>query len=100
VFGEGVLHLARPFLLAGVSAVVATLWDVDDAGASTTLIEFPRRLSAGATRRAHFGKRNTRDAPFREFVRPRSAFLGTVRSNRSRDNRCTYPCCPEQEARQ
>jgi CHAT domain-containing protein len=45
---EGALQLARPFLRAGVPAVVATLWNVDDADASRWAELFYRQLAAGA----------------------------------------------------
>jgi CHAT domain-containing protein len=38
--GEGVLSLARPFLIAGAPAVVATLWDIDDAASAVFLSHF------------------------------------------------------------
>jgi CHAT domain-containing protein len=47
LFGEGVLSLARPFLLAGVPSVVATLWDVDDRSTAKLLDQFHRRLGDG-----------------------------------------------------
>jgi CHAT domain-containing protein len=42
--GEGVFNLARPFLAAGVPAVVASLWDVDDRASRTLLVAFHRAL--------------------------------------------------------
>ncbi|HVR08505.1 MAG TPA: CHAT domain-containing protein, partial [Thermoanaerobaculia bacterium] len=42
---EGVESLARPFLAAGVPAVVASLWDVDDAAASAFIRRFYRHLA-------------------------------------------------------
>lgn len=47
--GEGVMSLARPFLVAGVPQVVASLWDVDDAVTRRVLTAFHRRLGAGET---------------------------------------------------
>jgi CHAT domain-containing protein len=35
-----VLSLARPFLIAGAPAVVATLWDIDDAASAAFLTSF------------------------------------------------------------
>jgi CHAT domain-containing protein len=42
--GEGVLSLARPFLAAGVPAVVASLWDVNDRASHRLLVAFHRAL--------------------------------------------------------
>jgi CHAT domain-containing protein/tetratricopeptide (TPR) repeat protein len=47
--GEGVFSLARPFLEAGASTVVATLWDIPDRSAALLFQEFHRRLTAGQT---------------------------------------------------
>jgi len=44
---EGPLSMARPFIAAGVPAVVATLWDVQDAASRTLLRAFHRRVAAG-----------------------------------------------------
>lgn len=44
---EGATSLARSFLAAGVPAVVASLWDVDDLAASRLLVKFHRRIRAG-----------------------------------------------------
>jgi len=45
--GEGVLSLARPFLVAGVASVVATLWPIDDQAATPFLVAFHRHLARG-----------------------------------------------------
>lgn len=45
--GEGVLSLARPFLAAGVPAVIASLWQVDDAAAEELMRLFYQRLRGG-----------------------------------------------------
>jgi CHAT domain-containing protein len=45
--GEGVLSLARPFLIAGAPSVVATLWDIDDAAAALFLGHFHQRYVTG-----------------------------------------------------
>ncbi len=42
-----VASLATSFLAAGAPAVVASLWDVEDAAAATLFEEFHRRLAAG-----------------------------------------------------
>ncbi|HVT19710.1 MAG TPA: CHAT domain-containing protein [Thermoanaerobaculia bacterium] len=44
---EGALSPARVVLGAGIPAVVATLWDIDDEGASRLAVLFHRRLRAG-----------------------------------------------------
>jgi len=49
VAGEGVLGLAAGFLGAGVPAVVATLWPVDDAATSRLIGVFYDELAAGRT---------------------------------------------------
>jgi CHAT domain-containing protein len=41
---EGVENLARPFLAAGVPAVIASLWDVDDPAAVAFMTRFYRHL--------------------------------------------------------
>lgn len=45
---EGPLHLARPFVAAGVPYVVATLWKVDDEVAQRVMVEFHRELRRGS----------------------------------------------------
>jgi CHAT domain-containing protein len=47
--GEGVLNLARPFMAAGVPAVIGTLWDVDDRASRRLLVEFHRQIARGLT---------------------------------------------------
>jgi CHAT domain-containing protein len=47
--GEGPLSLARPFLAAGARAVVATMWDIDDAASAAVFIALHRALASGAT---------------------------------------------------
>ena len=42
---EGVESLARPFLAAGVPAVIASLWDVDDEAAADFFSRFYRHLA-------------------------------------------------------
>src|SRR6185436_18815561 len=44
---EGATSLARSFLAAGVPAVLASLWEVDDPVASRFFVELHRRLRAG-----------------------------------------------------
>jgi len=45
--GEGVLSLARPFLAAGASDVIATLWDVEDRGSAELFTRFHKKAAAG-----------------------------------------------------
>jgi CHAT domain-containing protein/tetratricopeptide (TPR) repeat protein len=45
--GEGVLSLARPFMLAGASTVIASAWDVEDRAARELFRRFHRALRAG-----------------------------------------------------
>ncbi len=47
--GEGVTGLASAFLAAGVPAVLATLWDVDDHATVALVEEFYRNVSRGET---------------------------------------------------
>lgn len=44
---EGPMSLARPLLMRGVPAVIASLWAVDDSAARQLFAEFYRRLRAG-----------------------------------------------------
>ena len=43
---EGALSIARPFLAAGVPAVVASLWDADDTTSRRFFVAFHRNLLA------------------------------------------------------
>jgi CHAT domain-containing protein len=45
--GEGVLSLARPFLEAGASAVLATLWDVQDRNGAALFTRVHRKIAQG-----------------------------------------------------
>jgi CHAT domain-containing protein len=45
--GEGVAGIARPFLSAGVPAVVGSFWQVDDYVGAALFVRFYRRLRAG-----------------------------------------------------
>ncbi|MEE8525232.1 MAG: CHAT domain-containing protein [Thermoanaerobaculia bacterium] len=47
--GEGLLSLAYAFMVAGVPAVVASRWDVDDRVSEALLIRFHEGFTAGAT---------------------------------------------------
>lgn len=63
---EGVTSLARAFLAAGVPAVVASLWNVDDRSTSRLFDAFHRNLLAGedpvdALRNAQLGLLRSRD---------------------------------------
>ena len=44
--GEGVESLERAFLAAGVPAVMATLWKIEDSAAAVFLSEFYRALNS------------------------------------------------------
>jgi CHAT domain-containing protein len=44
---DGVASLVHPFLAAGVPAVVASLWNVDDAATARLSLALHRRLAAG-----------------------------------------------------
>jgi CHAT domain-containing protein len=60
--GEGMLSLARAFLVAGVPRVVASLWRVDDRATARLLAAFHRHLREG-------------DAPAHALRRAQLAFL-------------------------
>ena len=45
--GEGVVSLARPFLVAGSQSVVATLWEIDDRSSAQLVNDFYRKLRSG-----------------------------------------------------
>lgn len=49
IHGEGPLSLARAFLHSGATAVIGTLWPVQDDEAATLMDAFYRRLAAGRT---------------------------------------------------
>ncbi len=44
---EGAMSLSRPFLAAGVPAVVGSLWRIDDDASASLMTTFHRRLRAG-----------------------------------------------------
>jgi CHAT domain-containing protein len=44
---EGVMNLARMFLVAGAKSVLATLWSVDDRSTATLMSRFYKHLGAG-----------------------------------------------------
>lgn len=44
---EGVMNLARIFLMAGAKSVVASLWDVEDRSTATLMVHFYRQLAQG-----------------------------------------------------
>jgi CHAT domain-containing protein len=46
--GEGTWTLAHAFLAAGVTTVVANLWEVDDRAGERLAVAFHRHLTAGA----------------------------------------------------
>jgi CHAT domain-containing protein len=47
VTGEGMIGLARAFFYAGASAVLASLWNVNDASTATLMTAFYERVRAG-----------------------------------------------------
>jgi len=68
--GEGAMTLARPFLAAGASAVVATLWPVRDGSLIRVLTELHRNLAKGMdapTALAHARRTAGPDAPVDEY---------------------------------
>ena len=46
---EGVMNLARSFLIAGAKSVVASLWDADDRSTATLMTHFYKHVAAGET---------------------------------------------------
>jgi CHAT domain-containing protein len=46
---EGVMNLARLFLVAGAKSVVASLWDADDRSTATLMAHFYRQIAGGKT---------------------------------------------------
>lgn len=45
--GEGILSLARPFILAGTSSLVVSLWSVNDAATANIMLHFYEKLGKG-----------------------------------------------------
>jgi CHAT domain-containing protein len=57
---EGIMNLARTFLIAGAKSVVASLWDVDDRSTATLMTHFYQQIANGnditqALRQAQLG---------------------------------------------
>ena len=44
---EGIMNLARSFLIAGAKSVVASLWDADDRSTATLMTHFYEHIAAG-----------------------------------------------------
>ncbi len=44
---EGIMNLARTFLIAGAKSVVASLWDVDDRSTATLMTRFYQQIANG-----------------------------------------------------
>jgi CHAT domain-containing protein len=44
---EGVMNLARSFLVAGAKSVVASLWDADDRSTATLMAHFYKHVAGG-----------------------------------------------------
>src|SRR5262249_17445780 len=68
--GEGIASLARPFLAAGVPAVIASLWNADDRAATQLFTIFHERRIAGedsvaALRSAQLSLLNSSDTALR-----------------------------------
>jgi CHAT domain-containing protein len=96
--GEGALGLARAFLAAGLPAVVATQWAIEDRASRRLFVEFHRRWRAGrsvadALRDAQLlmiagGNREFADpvswAPVMALVRTVEAGLGATPSTRTK----------------
>lgn len=79
--GTGVVSLASVFLSAGVPAVVASLWDVDDTATSELLLEFHQGVARGvpvarALRDAQLARINSSDERDR-LPRDWAAFVTT-----------------------
>ena len=47
VLGEGILNLARQFLIAGCSGAIASYWQVDDNSSAQLVLDFYRGINAG-----------------------------------------------------
>src|SRR5439155_22281537 len=45
--GEGIMSIARPFLEAGASTVIATLWDIQDRSAAELFRQLHRHVAGG-----------------------------------------------------
>jgi CHAT domain-containing protein len=72
---EGPLNLARPFLAAGVPAVVASLWQVNDERSQQLLIRFHQGLNEGLA--VQDAMRRAKVEVLRELPRPSVAVWGT-----------------------
>jgi CHAT domain-containing protein len=46
---EGIMNLARSFLVAGAKSVVASLWDADDRSTATLMAHFYKHIASGDT---------------------------------------------------
>ena len=88
--GEGVQSLARPFLEAGASWVVATFWDIQDRSAAEFFMAFHRRVADGEepaaalsqTQRQFIGgSEQTRRSPSQWAW---AALIGTIRQPATR----------------
>jgi CHAT domain-containing protein len=64
--GEGLLGLVRAFQVAGARSVVASLWRIEDASAADLMVDFYRRLAAGA--RPSLALRESKRAMMRQGV--------------------------------
>ena len=48
--GEGVMSLARSFVLAGSQSVLTSLWSVDDCATSDIMVEYYKCLKKGMSK--------------------------------------------------
>ena len=95
---EGALSMARPFLAAGVPAVVASLWDVDDTTSRRFFVAFHRNLLAGgdpatALRQTQLGflaRATSRSAIHRAGLAS-SAWAGSPSASSPRPDRAGQP---------
>jgi len=46
---EGIMNLARSFLVAGAGSIVASLWDADDRTTATLMSHFYKHIASGST---------------------------------------------------
>ena len=71
--GEGLMSLARSFILAGVPSVIETLWPVEDVAGSKIMGDFYKYLSYGVPKKAalRLAKLEYINSTSPSFVNPR-----------------------------